>query len=145
MAERPPPNERLVRATFEAYVNEGPEVVVPLLDPDVEVYSPPNLANSGTFHGVDGYLEWIRAWFDAWDDFEIDPQEIAPIGEDCVVAVCRQRGTGRSSGIAVEQTMVYMWQFRDGKIVRFHLYLDRDQAVAAALRTSGGEGASSSS
>jgi len=50
-----------------------------------------------------------------------------------VIAVCRQRGTGKASGIDVEQTMVYMWDFQDGRIVRFHLYMDRDAAVAAAL------------
>ena len=61
-----------------------------------------------------------------------------------MVAVCRQRGTGRSSGISVEQTMVYMWEFRDGKIVRFHLYGDREDAIAGALRGDG-EGASPSS
>ncbi len=110
MAESPPPNLEIVRATFEAYAREGPEVAVPLLDPEVEVYSPPSMANAGTFHGVEGYLEWTSAWFDAWENFEIYPQEVEPVGEDCVVAVCRQRGTGRSSGIAVEQTMVYMWE-----------------------------------
>ena len=125
-------NVRMVRAAFETYAREGPEVAIPLLDPEVEVYSPPDLANSGTFHGVEGYLEWTRAWFEAWEDFEIEPDEVAAVGEDAVIAVCRQRGTGRLSGIAVEQTMVYMWEFRDGRIARFHLYSNREDAVAAA-------------
>jgi ketosteroid isomerase-like protein len=144
MADAPPPNLEIVRATFEAYAREGPEVAVPLLDPKVEVYSPPSMANSGTFRGVEGFLKWTRAWFEAWEDFEIYPEQVEQVGEDCVVAVCRQRGTGRSSGIAVEQTMVYMWEFSDGKIVRFHLYGNREDAIAGALAASGEEASPSS-
>ncbi|HKG35690.1 MAG TPA: nuclear transport factor 2 family protein [Solirubrobacterales bacterium] len=132
MSEQRDQNLEMVRRAFETYAREGPEAAVVLLDTAVEVYSPPTLANSGTFHGVEGYREWTRAWFDAWEDFEIHPERVEAVGDDCVVAVCRQRGTGRSSGIAVEQTMVYMWQIRDGRILRFHLYPDHDQAVAAA-------------
>ena len=133
MADASERNIEMVRRTFEAYAQEGVAVVLPLLDPDVEVYSPPEVANSGLFHGADGYRAWTDAWFDAWDEFVIEPEDVEVVGETCVIAVCRQRGTGKASGIEVEQTMVYMWDFRDGKIVRFHLYLDRESAVAAAL------------
>ena len=127
----------MVREAFETYAREGPEAAVALLDPEVEVYSPPDLANPGTFHGVEGYKEWTRSWFDAWDEFEIQPERVEAVGDECVVAVCRQRGIGRSSGIAVEQTMAYMWQIRDGKVIRFHLYPDREEAVAAARDVGG--------
>jgi len=133
MADPPEQNIEMVRQAFEAYARDGVAVVMPLLDPQVEVYSPPGIANSGLFHGVEGYRAWTDAWFEAWDEFEIDPQKVEAVGETCVIAVCHQRGVGKSSGIAVEQTMVYMWDFQDGRIIRFHLYMDRDEAVAAAL------------
>ena len=146
MAEGSERNLELVARAFETYAREGPEATIRILDPEVEVYSPPQLANSGSFHGIDGYREWIGGWFDAWDDFEIQPREVEAVGEDCVIAVCRQRGVGKASGIEVEQTMVYMWEIRDGRITRFHLYLNREDAVAAALagRPEEGEGATSS-
>jgi ketosteroid isomerase-like protein len=133
MADPSERNMEMVRRTFEAYAHEGVAVVFPLLDRDVEVYSPPEVANSGLYRGVDGYRAWTDAWFDAWDEFVIEPEDVEAVGETCVIAVCRQRGTGKASGIEVEQTMVYMWDFQDGRIVRFHLYMDRDAAVAAAL------------
>jgi ketosteroid isomerase-like protein len=133
MAERAEQNVAMVREALDAYAEQGVEVVIPMLDPDVEVYSPAPVANAGVFHGVDGYRKWTDAWFDAWDEFEIDPQQVEAVGDSCVIAVCRQRGVGRGSGIEVEQTMTYMWDFRDGRITRFHLYLTRDEAVAGAL------------
>jgi ketosteroid isomerase-like protein len=129
-------NVELVRSAFKAYGEAGPDAAVPLLHPEVEVYSPPALANSGTFHGVDGYLEWTRRWFDAWEEFEIVPEAIEPVGESCVIAICRQRGIGKASGIPVEQTMTYMWEIRSGKVTRFHLYLSADEAREAARSAS---------
>ena len=35
------------------------------------------------------------------------------------------------SGVPVEMTLFYLFQFRDGEVVRFHLYGDREAAVAA--------------
>jgi ketosteroid isomerase-like protein len=136
MSEKAERNVELVRSAFEAYGEAGPEAAIPLLDPAVEVYSPPDVANSGTYHGVEGYLEWTRRWFDAWEEFEILPQAIEPVGEHCVIAICRQRGIGKSSGVPVEQTMTYMWEVRSGKVTRFHLYLSADQARQAARSAS---------
>jgi ketosteroid isomerase-like protein len=132
MSEAAQKNVELVRSAFEAYAREGPDAAVEMLDPEVEVYSPPALANAGTYHGVEGYLEWTHGWFDAWQQFEIVPQAIEPVGESCVIAICRQRGIGKASGIAVEQTMTYMWEIRSGKVTRFHLYLSADEAREAA-------------
>jgi ketosteroid isomerase-like protein len=132
MAEAAERNLELVRLAFETYAREGPEAAVGLLDPEVEVFSPSPMANPGLFHGIEGYLQWTGAWFDAWEDFEIFPEQVEAVGEDCVIAVCRQRGTGRASRIAVEQTMVYMWEFRRGRVTRFHLYATREDAIEAA-------------
>ena len=132
MSDAAQDNVELVRSAFEVYAKAGPEAAVSLLDPEVEVYSPPTLANAGTFRGVDGYREWTHRWFDAWEQFEIFPEAIEPVGENCVIAVCRQRGVGKSSGIAVEQTMVYMWEIQAGKVTRFHLYLTAEEAREAA-------------
>lgn len=132
MSEAAQRNAEFVRSAFEAYASRGPEAALDLLDPEVEVYSPPALANSGTYHGIEGYRDWTRRWFEAWDEFEIVPEAIEPVGENCVIAVCRQRGVGKTSGIAVEQTMVYMWEIRLGKVTRFHLYLTAEEAREAA-------------
>jgi hypothetical protein len=49
-----------------------------------------------------------------------------------VIAICRQRGVGKGSGIPVEQTMVYMWEIRADKVTRFHLYMTAEEARDAA-------------
>jgi hypothetical protein len=36
--------------------------VLEQLDEDVEVYTPPELPNSGTYHGHDGFLRRAAEW-----------------------------------------------------------------------------------
>jgi hypothetical protein len=43
----------------------------------------------------------------------------------------RQTAVGSVSGVPVEMTNYYLLELRDGRAVRFHIYGDRDTALAA--------------
>ena len=120
------------RELLAAFERGDIEALLGLLDPEVEIYSPPPLANAGTFHGRDGYLEWSREWFDAWENFEIEATSIEAVGEYHVLTSVRQRGRGKGSGIEIEMEAHYLGEVRDGLAVRFHLYPTREQALEAA-------------
>jgi ketosteroid isomerase-like protein len=120
------------RDQLAAFERGDLEAVLELLHPEVEIYSPPQLANSGTFHGREGYLEWSREWFDAWEEFEIEATSIEAVGEHHVLTSVRQRGRGKGSGIEIEMQACYMGEIHDGQATRFHLYPTREQALAAA-------------
>jgi uncharacterized protein len=123
----------LVRAGIEATNNGDIDALLALLDPDIELHIAPGLGNAGTYHGHDGYRQGIGGWLEAWDDFTIHPVDIEPIGEGHVVCDARQSGRGRGSGIEVEMRLGYMFELRDGRVVRLHILDDRDAALAAAL------------
>jgi ketosteroid isomerase-like protein len=120
------------REQLAAFERGDLEAVLELLHPEVEIYSPPELANSGTFHGREGYLEWSQEWFDAWDEFEIEATSIEAVGEHHVLTSVRQRGRGKGSGIEVTMDACYMGEIHDGRATRFHLYPTREKALAAA-------------
>jgi uncharacterized protein len=129
-------NVRLAREGFDAFNRGDVDAVLAMLDPEVEVFAAPEFPNSGTFHGHDGYLRWVGEWLEAWDRFVIEVLEIEPVGDDHVVSLVHQRGRGRGSGIEVTQDVAFMWEVRDGRAVRFHLYPDRDAALAGVRRES---------
>ena len=54
------------------------------------------------------------------------------VGGDSVVARVHQWGRGRGSGATVDQSHWQVWTFRDGKVVRWTLHGDREEALAAA-------------
>jgi ketosteroid isomerase-like protein len=125
-------NRTHAREMLEAFQRGDQEALLELLDPEVEVYSPPQLANAGSFHGREGYLEWSREWFDAWEHFEVDARSIEAVGEHHVLTTVQQRGRGKGSGIEVEMEACYMGEVHDGRATRFHLYQTREDALAAA-------------
>jgi ketosteroid isomerase-like protein len=116
--------EDFQRGDIEAFLN--------LLDPDVEVFSPPELPNPAHFTGRDGYLPWTSRWLDAWESFELEAEAFEPVGEHHVLMTALQRGVGKGSGVEVEMRVYYMLQYRDGLATRVHLYADREQALEEA-------------
>jgi ketosteroid isomerase-like protein len=116
----------------EAFGRGDVATFLEMLDPEVEIYSTPKLANPGTFHGREGYLRWSSDWFDAWDDFRIEIESVEAVGGRHVVADVRQLGRGKGSGVEVEMRAAYMWELRDGRAVRLQLHASREEAVDAA-------------
>ncbi len=125
-------NVELARRAIDAFQAGDVESFLALMDPDVEVFSDPELPNSGTFRGHEGYMRWTMEWLDAWDDFRIEAQEFEPVGDRHVLIAVLQRGRGKGSGVEVEMRAWYMAEFRDGAAVRMHLYSTREQAFEAA-------------
>jgi ketosteroid isomerase-like protein len=125
-------NLEVARAGYEAFQSSDLETVLGLTDPEVEIYLPPTLPNSGKFKGHDGYLTWLGRWLEAWDDFQIEVREMEPVGDRHVVTTIHQSGIGRGSGIPVEMDVAYMLDIRDGKVAALQMYLSRDDAISVA-------------
>jgi ketosteroid isomerase-like protein len=124
-------NVAIARQGLEAFQRGDIEAFMNLLDPDVEVFSPPELPNPAHFTGRDGYLPWASQWLEAWESFELVGEDFEPVGEHHVLMSVVQRGKGKGSGVDVEMRVCYMLEYRDGLAARLHLYADREQALAA--------------
>jgi ketosteroid isomerase-like protein len=132
-------NVELIRAGFEVFAKDGLEGLLPFVDPEIEVYAEQTVLNAGTFHGHEGFVKWSEAWFEAWQELSYEALDFIEVSDGVVVVPARQTATGAGSGIEIEQEIDWMIEVRDGKITRFHLYADRDAALAAAERLSRGE------
>jgi ketosteroid isomerase-like protein len=85
-----------------------------------------------TYEGLEGAREFMRDWLDAWDDWEIDVEELRDAG-DRVVAIVRQHGRAKSTGLPVDMLLAQVWTVREGKQARMQMYAD----VGEALRATG--------
>ncbi len=102
-----------------------------LIDPDVVVRDRPESPDPRTYHGHQGVREALAASDETFVGFELEPEEF--IGEgDYVVVVLTMRGTGRGSGVTVEERIAHQWKVRDGKAVELQVYSDPDDAVRDA-------------
>ena len=125
-------NVALALAWLEAWAQGDAEAVVRALDPAVEIHSPQEVGNAGTFRGVAGYREWEGLWMEAWEDFQNEILRAEPVGQRHVVVDAHQRGRGRGSGVEVDREVTMLCEIRDGRLVRFHIYPTHERAVAVA-------------
>lgn len=125
-------NVALAQAATEAFRRGDIDAFLATLDPEVEIFSTPELPNPGNFSGRDGWIEWTSEWFEAWEGFEVDVEDYEAVGQHHVLMTARQRARGAGSGVPVEMRIFYLAEYHDGLATRFHLYATREDALEAA-------------
>ena len=73
----------------------------------------------------------MRDWLEAWDEWEIRVEELRDAG-DKVVAILRQRGRAKTTGLEVDMHLAQVFTMRDGKQVRMEMYADPTAGLEAA-------------
>jgi ketosteroid isomerase-like protein len=82
------------------------------------------------YEGIEGARSFTRTWSETWDDWEVEVEALHDAG-DKVVAVVRQRGLSKATGVRVEMLFAQVWSFRDGKQTRMEMYADPTEALEA--------------
>ena len=121
-------NVELVRRGIESV-----EAFWALLDEDV-VWDlgrdpPPDI--HGVYVGRDSVIEASRRYWGTWDEYSLDADELIDAGSSVVVVV-HERGRGRGSGAPFDRRWAQVWTFREGRIVRWALFVDKAEALEAA-------------
>ena len=83
-----------------------------------------------TYEGVEGARVFLHDWLEAWDDWEVDVEALHDAG-DQVVAIVRQRGRSKTSGLPVDMAYGQVFTIRDGKFARMEMYADPVEALEA--------------
>lgn len=71
-----------------------------------------------------------RRYWGAWDDYELDAEEVIEVGPSVVVAVS-ERGRGRGSGVPFERRWAQVFTFQRSRIVRWELFDRKADALEA--------------
>jgi ketosteroid isomerase-like protein len=81
--------------------------------------------------GRDDVAATLAGWLSAWKrPLVIELDELIPGGER-ILALVRWKGSGKESGVEMEAPGAHLWTFRNGLVVRFDVYRDREEARAA--------------
>ncbi len=86
-----------------------------------------------TYEGVEGAREFMADWLEAWEDWQLEVEELLDAGDD-VVALLRQRGRSKATGLLVDMEFAQVWTFRDGAQARMRMFASREEALEAAGR-----------
>jgi ketosteroid isomerase-like protein len=101
----------------------------PLLDEDIEWTVEMLDTPQGESRGHRGVAEFFRRWLGTWDQYEMKLEEVREAPDGRVVALFRERATGRGSGVPVEMSPGAVIEIRDDKVVSYRGHADREDAL----------------
>jgi ketosteroid isomerase-like protein len=124
-------NVELLRRAYEAFNARDIETLIAYYDPSVEFHS--HFAAVGgmtVYHGHDGLRRWHRDLEDVWgDEIRLEPEAYFDLGEH-TLAFGALHGRGRQSGVDVALPAAQVARWRDGRIVFFKGYADKEDALS---------------
>jgi hypothetical protein len=115
----------------KAFNERGVDAALGYFAPEVEIYDP-DLPDA-PLRGREGARRLITQIAGAFEQFKVKDAEFFPVG-DRVVGLFHHvaSGEGTLGEMQIEMRDAHTMTFRDGQIVYWRLYLDRDEALADA-------------
>jgi ketosteroid isomerase-like protein len=89
------------------------------------------LEGRSVWRGREGFVEFMRAWTEDFEDWSVRVERWIDAGDDRVVALTHQSGTGKGSGVPVELNLGVVSELKDGRVVRMRNYLTHAEALEA--------------
>jgi uncharacterized protein len=128
-------NLEIVRRVYEASARRDTATVLSLYDPGVEwdmTHHPYGEMDEGggSRFGHEGLRAWFRDWYEVFEDFEHECDDLIDAGEH-VVSVGTDHAQGRESGVQVHTQLAGVWTIRHGKVVRVVWFASVEDALEA--------------
>jgi ketosteroid isomerase-like protein len=108
------------------------QVVEEVFDPEVVLEATNEAFTEGEWRGHAGAVGFVANQMEVLESMWIRPDEYIDAGDDCLVVAITFGGRARYTGIEVEMHPIHVFRMRTGKIVEWRVFLDRQQALAAA-------------
>ena len=118
----------VVRQQYDLFLRQDWEAHRSLYHPDVEVdLSRSGIRDLGTYSGYSGLQRGWRRWRGVWERYELELEELIE-SADRVLGLTRLRVRSRGQGLETAFRGADLFRVRDGLIVQFTNYLDREAA-----------------
>ena len=124
----------LTRRAYESFSRRDRDLDVVMRDYDDDSVFDMSPAGLGSFQGVAAIRGLLEDWIAAYEEYEIEPEQILDLGSGVVLAFAWQkaRPVGSTGYVQMHQGNVFVWV--GGSLVRNTHYNDIDEARAAAER-----------
>jgi ketosteroid isomerase-like protein len=125
-------NVDVVREAWRVFIERGIDGATQYYAQDCVVEALPEAPDRTTRKGWDGMRRRHREFYEAWEDVNWEPVEFIDAGDDIVVAEIAMRALGHGSGAPVDRPFGFVYELRDGKIVRDRPFTSKSRAREAA-------------
>ena len=101
---------------------------------DAEVDTTTAVPDGRRYKGREEFVRYFHDLWDAWDRLRMEPLDVVEVGGGRFLVEVRLTGTGRSSGIEIDQRAGFLYTLheRDRKVARVQTFPSKDAALEAA-------------
>ena len=124
-------NIATVQRVYAAMSTDDANALQDALAQDVKISQSTELPWGGEYEGLDGAFTFFLTLVEHIES-QVTTESMFAAG-DHVVQAGRTRGRVLANGATFDVPEVHIWQLRDGKVVRFQVYIDTP-AMLRALR-----------
>jgi ketosteroid isomerase-like protein len=123
-------NVEIVCRIFDGWSRGDFSVGADLMAPEFEWHQNPEAVEPGSHRGaaIGGAISKI---FEVYENFRVEPEEYMDAG-DKVVVTARAQGTGKGSGVELDETFAFVWTVHRGKLADLAVFGNRHDALEAA-------------
>jgi ketosteroid isomerase-like protein len=86
----------------------------------------------GVLRGIEASQQALRGYTETFDEFWVEMEEVIHADARQVVTAVSNRGRMRESDSQVSSSFFHVFTLEDGKVVRWSVHVDRNQALEAA-------------
>lgn len=123
----------IVERAYRTWHEAGVEGLRSVMHEEVEWHPPPQAPEPGPFRGRDEILRVASSYMESFGEFRPVPDRIVPGAQpDQILVLATLTTVGRESGAELTMSEGHLLTLRDGKVVRFRVFTDQDEALAAA-------------
>jgi ketosteroid isomerase-like protein len=126
-------NVEVIRRAAEAFNERGISgtVTAELFADEVEFHEPPEQPAPRTARGREEVRQMFGEFDAAWAEHKTEPEEFRALDHERVLVFSVERFKGRD-GIAIDAPAAAIFTVRDGRIVDWQAFWDRQSALEAA-------------
>jgi uncharacterized protein len=128
----PDDNLATIRRVYDALAARDASAIQEVFAPDVTIRQNPELPWGGEYEGHDGAFTFFLTLVEHIES-QVTTESLFTAG-DHVVQTGRTRGTVRANGASFDIPEVHVWELRDGKVVRYQVYIDTPAMLEALGR-----------
>jgi ketosteroid isomerase-like protein len=123
-------NVELHRRALRAFNARDVEALLAYCDPEIEFHSAVTApVSGGLYHGHEGVRRWHRDFEEVWgDEVSVAPEAFFHLGEQ-TLGFGVVKGRGKESGAEVTAPIAQVARWRDGLMVYYKGYLNREEAL----------------
>ena len=123
-------NVAAVRRIYESWARGDFSAGLPYYDPHLVLVTRPDPPDGGRFVGVESISAYMREYLSPFESVTWTAEDLIE-ADGSIVAVTRQRGTARGSGLSAEGQIFIVWTFRGPTVIRLEFFVDRVAALEA--------------